>query len=90
MYFKSGMAAISCSGRYKDLFIDNICLQFERDSSKYNKVLLPAIFVGENSFNSKVGISFSLDPESVNVRTQHDGWLVPLQGSRVSVDLDSE
>lgn len=46
--------------------------------------------MGENSFNSKVGISFSLDAKSVDVRTQHDGWLVPLQGSRVSVYLDSE
>lgn len=32
------------------------------DSSKYSEVLLLAIFMGESSFNNKVGIVFSLDP----------------------------
>ena len=31
------------------------------ESSKYSKVLLLAIFMGESSFNNKVDIFFSLD-----------------------------
>lgn len=59
------------------------------DSSKYSKVLLVAIFMGESSFNKKVDIFFSLDPVEQSLLTL--GWLGSTsKGFKKSVDLIGE